>query len=182
MVVCTGCNGEFASVLSHANHLRHTRNPTCRAVLLQALAYLPKLDDSDTDMDDMAYLGIPYGTDEDPMAPANFDGDFFGDDYTMADFGMVGGDEGNNPGTMPADSDDEDDFNQGQGWEPERGTRSSRLPSLEGVIMDEDDENVPQVEVRHTAEERFVARPTVIGYNDAFPQSTTGMCSSPAQH
>ncbi|KAF8222783.1 hypothetical protein L208DRAFT_1381703 [Tricholoma matsutake] len=77
------------------------------------LAYLPKLNDSNTDMDDMTYLGIPHGADEDPLVPPNFDSDFFGDDFAMANFEKkVGGNEGRS-----SNSDDEDDFNQGQGWD-----------------------------------------------------------------
>jgi len=146
MVICQGCNVEFPSALSHATHLRRTRIPACRDVFLQALAYLPNIasdSDSDTKMDDETYLGLPIrnsGSDGVPE-PARFAGDFFGEDYGMEDFGMADDSEGSELGIV-SDSDDEDDFNQGQGWEPACGTPPSRSPSSEEEIVDEDDKVV----------------------------------------
>jgi hypothetical protein len=89
MVVCAGCNVEFASTFAHTIHLRCTSTPACLDLFICALAYLPKLDESDSDLEDVIFLGIPQvapiQVDGTPIG--NFGGDFFGDDYNEGDFG-----------------------------------------------------------------------------------------------
>jgi hypothetical protein len=175
MVVCAGCNGHFKSNLAHSIHLRRTRNLPCRAIFLQALDYLPQLSDSDPDIDDEQFLGIahPRTWGEDPDVPApHFAGDFFGDNYAEEDFEMLAMEDG----VLPPDSDDEnrDDFNQEQGWEEPAACNPSRSPSPEGEVFD-NDEDIPTVEERRTAEARFLLKPTVLTFRDVFPQSTAGM-------
>lgn len=173
MVFCTGCNREFPSALSHSLHLQCTNNLNCHAVFHQALAFLPNIDDSDSEpeINDETYLGVP----DHDLIPDRFGGDFFGIDYDMGDFGMVDDDDENESGVIPSDSEDDDDFNQGQGWESARDNALSRSPSPQGEIFDDDDEDVPPAEDRHTAEDRFLLHPTIVSFCDVFPQSAASL-------
>ncbi|KAF8873438.1 hypothetical protein BD779DRAFT_1477022 [Infundibulicybe gibba] len=123
MPTCSGCNMIFPTVPGLTTHLRRTVNPQCLALFRQASAYLPSLDDGDSDGNNKPFEMPAMDT-----QPVAFAGDFFGANYTEEDFNML--DEATT--VMPLDSDDDsdsddscsDDFCQGDNWEPPLPPRS----------------------------------------------------------
>ncbi|KAF8886180.1 hypothetical protein BD779DRAFT_1471297 [Infundibulicybe gibba] len=167
MPTCSGCNVTFPTVHGLTTHLQRTVNPQCLALFRRASAYLPSLDDGDSDGD-----SEPFGMPAMDTQPVAFAGDFFGANYTEEDFNML--DEATT--VMPLDSDDDsdsddscsDDFRHGDNWEPPPPPRS---PSPTGEIIDSDDEDTP---LRPNLEGRFLQRPTIVTFQDAYPGSLAG--------
>ncbi|KAF8889246.1 hypothetical protein BD779DRAFT_1469782 [Infundibulicybe gibba] len=149
MPTCSGCNVTFPTVHGLTTHLQRTVNPQCLALFRRASAYLPSLDDGDSDGD-----SEPFGMPAMDTQPVAFAGDFFGANYTEEDFNML--DEATT--VMPLDSDDDsdsddscsDDFRHGDNWEPPPPPRS---PSPTGA---------------------FLQRPTIVTFQDAYPGSLAG--------
>lgn len=111
--VCEGCLQQFSRNSGYINHLQHTTNPWCAAVLGRiGTNLLGILDDIDAH--------VPPDAGED--APIPFEGDFFGEDYTMEDLaqGADDGGQGHMVVTVgiqgDGDSDSEDD-NEEEEWE-----------------------------------------------------------------
>jgi hypothetical protein len=73
-------------------------------------------------MSNKEFLGILDNSSESgagDIAPVEpFGGNFFGAKYDEGDFGILDDNEDNFSGILPPDSDNDNDFNQGQGWEP----------------------------------------------------------------
>ncbi|KAF5386197.1 hypothetical protein D9615_002285 [Tricholomella constricta] len=184
MTICAGCRVEFNSVIGHSIHLRRTTNPPCRELYVQSRSYLPHLDDSDSDFfDDTSFLKPPQSpTSSNAGFKATpetvyFKGDFFGDDYREEDFNIIRDEEEELGQVLPQDSsDDDDEYDHVDSWEPPPLMAISRSPSPIGEIDDEDAEEEPGpfVGVRKEAEARFLAAPTVVTFQDAFPGSTAG--------
>ncbi|KAG5642676.1 hypothetical protein DXG03_002334 [Asterophora parasitica] len=97
----------------------------------------------------------------------------------MEVFGMQESGEESDEGVLPSDSDDKDLFHQGHGWEPACSTPPTRSPSPEGEVFDNDD-NIPIHGNHSTESDRFLTRPTVVTFQDAFPQSLAGALPSQA--
>lgn len=162
MFICAGCSVEFPSSLSHSSHLQQAEILAFHTLFLRALAYLPQLSDSGSEMDGYTFFGI--------LQPS-FRGDFFGEKYDKEDFDM---DDEHFLGVIPPDSEDGDDFDQGQGWGPPPLDLSRSSPP-DGEVIDDEDVDAPPTEARRTAEGRFLVKPTAVTCQDAFPQSTAGM-------
>ena len=81
-ILCEGCEHFFSSS-GYSRHLSTTTNPACRSIYDEANEYLPGVDEPDEHR-----CGYQL-----PAEPQEFQGDFFGQDYSEADLGLEAGDD-----------------------------------------------------------------------------------------
>ncbi|KAK7060730.1 hypothetical protein VNI00_000462 [Paramarasmius palmivorus] len=158
---CVACNTKNLSYTGYKFHLRFSQNPGCQQLYSQLQSYVP--DDSDSDYSDTG------DEDDDGFNAATpFEGDYFGETYTLEDFGLSdvdveddealgnGNGEGEEVQLLPqVESDDEEAVEQvllENTWEPPRAAPSSvRYPDIDG---DMDAEDVPRT-AREVLEEQM---------------------------
>jgi hypothetical protein len=172
MAPCPGCGENFTG-RSLSTHFWRTTNPLC--IQARRAAENPVISDSDEEQ-----FGQHHASDF-PAGGGQFQGDFFGDNYTAADFGYLSDSE-----DSVTESEYEDGFDPdlddpvardneaaaqaqfGEGWEP------PRVPIIGGDMnMEDGSASVhapPSRETRTIAEDHFHQPPMVV----KFPGSRAG--------
>lgn len=111
--VCEGCLKEFSRKSGYINHLQHATNPRCAAILEQINTNL---------LGTLDEIGARAAPNADEDLPIPFEGDFFGEDYTMEDLAQEADAEGQGHtvvtvGIQGDDESDSEDDNEEEEWE-----------------------------------------------------------------
>ncbi|KAJ7253652.1 hypothetical protein C8J57DRAFT_1076835 [Mycena rebaudengoi] len=136
MPACPGCGIIYVG-RSYTNHLGNSKQGACADARRAAEA---KVSDSESDEE----IGENFAT-EFPTGGGAFQGDFFGDNYTAADFGHASDSDSDSDSDSEDDSEDEDDDPQTRDAQAAADARVTRLP-------------------RKIAEDRFHQEPIVDKY------------------
>jgi hypothetical protein len=166
MPACPGCGIIYVG-RSYTNHLGNSKQGACADARRAAEA---KVSDSESDEE----IGENFAT-EFPTGGGAFQGDFFGDNYTAADFGHASDSDSDSDSDLEDDSEDEDDDPQtrdaqaaadarvSDGWEPPRP--ASNNSGEDTAMPAPDTETPPPARLpRKIAEDRFHQEPIVDKY------------------
>lgn len=160
---CSGCGSVFTHG-GYSRHLSQTRNPPCAALFQEQLRYIPQFSQSSPPMGDNA------------EHHSQFNGDFFGNDYTADDFPF--GDDDHNTGDFerePSTDEDDEDIEEQGNWEPPvESPRSPPVGDDDDDTVDDDHHPLPPSESRYNAEEYFRRPPHVVKFNDVYTNYRAG--------
>jgi hypothetical protein len=181
MPLCPGCGGSFAAGRALSLHVVNSTDICCLKARYDAEALLS---DSDEEFG-------PSSASDFPTGGGSFTGDFFGEDYTQADFDF--GSDDSDPDPDPCDDSDDDDPVAGDyaaaaeahaanGWEPDRPTQHNQEEDLELEDAARPSTAAPPLqEKRKIAEDRFHETPIIIKYpSDRAGEEITDECSPSA--
>ncbi|KAJ6572973.1 hypothetical protein B0H10DRAFT_2237312 [Mycena sp. CBHHK59/15] len=167
MPPCPGCGTDYVG-RAYANHIGNAKEGTPCAAARKAA----EDDVSDSDSDEQQFGQDSAG--DFPAGGGLFQGDFFGNDYSEADFGYISDDPPMDSDSECRLSDEESDpaardreaaadAQVAEGWEPTRG-----MPNVDGGDAEMEDITAeirpPPRENRKIAEDRFHQEPVVVKF------------------